>query len=779
MMNSSTTHPYGRTLVPSWKYCMLGYYVDAPVDWYYEECDIGKGRMSSSSGLENLPYEGSKLHASQKICQSTVQPKKHSEFPGGQRINWEKEVRTGTMRYLHVEEALDLSSNIKKYESPLIDTVSSRVVLTKFMATMTQGIFSKIHLLLYFHPIDVAYFLCLNGSTSLEQRSPDIVNKSRMMNSSMTHPCDPALVPSQKYCMLGNYVDAPVDWCCEECDIGKGRISSSSGLENLHYEGSNLHASQKLCQSTVQPKKHSKFPRGHCINWEKEVRTGKIRYLLVEEAPSPSSSIMKYGSPLIDTTSSRVVITKSIATMTRGLNSSASLEQRSPDVVNKSRMMNSSMTHPCDPALVPSQKYCMLGYYLDAPADWCYEECDIGKGRMSSSSGLENLHYEGSKLHASQKICQSTVQPKKHSKFPGGHRINWKKEVRTGKMRYLPVEEAPGLSSIMKTYGSPLIDTVSSRVVLTKSIETVTRGIFSKIYLLPSFNPIDVAYFLGLNGSTILEQRSHDIVNKCRMMNMTHPCDSALVSSQKYSMWRYYVDAPVDWCCEECDIENGEMSSSRGLKNLPYEGSKLHASEKICQSTVQPKKHSKFPGEHHINWEKEVRTGKMRYLHVEEALDLSSNIKKYESPLINTVSSRAVLTEFMATMTQGIFSKIYLLLYFHPIDVAYFLSLNGSTSLDQRSPDIVNKSRMMNSSMTHPCGPALVPSQKGSFDILGDLEIVVGMLNNCIQAHTPRVRRKVYEFSGLLPDTLKFELVLRGDIWESIFNNHIPSKEDI
>ncbi|XP_055815256.1 uncharacterized protein LOC129885061 [Solanum dulcamara] len=54
------------------------------------------------------------------------------------------------------------------------------------------------------------------------------------------------------------------------------------------------------------------------------------------------------------------------------------------------------------------------------------------------------------------------------------------------------------------------------------------------------------------------------------------------------------------------------------------------------------------------------------------------------------------------------------------------------------------------------------------------------MLNNCIQAHPPsRVRRKVYEFSCLLPDTLKFERVPHGDIWESLFNNHIPGKEDI
>ncbi|MCD7471848.1 hypothetical protein HAX54_012589 [Datura stramonium] len=54
------------------------------------------------------------------------------------------------------------------------------------------------------------------------------------------------------------------------------------------------------------------------------------------------------------------------------------------------------------------------------------------------------------------------------------------------------------------------------------------------------------------------------------------------------------------------------------------------------------------------------------------------------------------------------------------------------------------------------------------------------MLNNCIQAYPPsRVRRKVYEFSGPLPDTLKFELVPRGDIWASLFNNHHPGKEDI
>ncbi|XP_019069702.1 uncharacterized protein [Solanum lycopersicum] len=103
-----------------------------------------------------------------------------------------------------------------------------------------------------------------------------------------------------------------------------------------------------------------------------------------------------------------------------------------------------------------------------------------------------------------------------------------------------------------------------------------------------------------------------------------------------------------------------------------------------------------------------------------------------------------------------------------------------SSSLERKILDVVNECRMTNSSMTHPCDPNLVPSWKRSFDILGALKFVPWMLNSFIQAHPPsRVRLKVYEFSRILPDTLKFELVPHEDIWESLFNNHIPSKEDI
>lgn len=64
-----------------------------------------------------------------------------------------------------------------------------------------------------------------------------------------------------------------------------------------------------------------------------------------------------------------------------------------------------------------------MGYYVDPPVDWRCEECDIEIGIMFSSNKQENVHYEGPRLPASRKICLSTVQSKKHCKFPGGHRM--------------------------------------------------------------------------------------------------------------------------------------------------------------------------------------------------------------------------------------------------------------------------------------------------------------------------------------------------------------------
>ncbi|KAF3653341.1 putative dnaJ -like protein subfamily C member 21-like [Capsicum annuum] len=104
-----------------------------------------------------------------------------------------------------------------------------------------------------------------------------------------------------------------------------------------------------------------------------------------------------------------------------------------------------------------------------------------------------------------------------------------------------------------------------------------------------------------------------------------------------------------------------------------------------------------------------------------------------------------------------------------------FPGSHGSGEL--KSPGAANESPLMNPIMTHPCNPALAHSW--NFDIKGAPEFAPGMLNNCIQAYSPsKVRRKVYEFSRLFLGALKFELVPRGAIWTSLFDNHFPGKED-
>ncbi|KAK4735515.1 hypothetical protein R3W88_009776 [Solanum pinnatisectum] len=83
----------------------------------------------------------------------------------------------------------------------------------------------------------------------------------------------------------------------------------------------------------------------------------------------------------------------------------------------------------------------------------------------------------------------------------------------------------------------------------------------------------------------------------------------------------------------------------------------LHAFAKICQTTLPSKYSIKFPSGYGNNWEKEVESGKTRYLHVEEALSLSLGIKKYECPRKKIVSSRVLSTKSKTIETRGNLSK--------------------------------------------------------------------------------------------------------------------------
>ncbi|KAF3648542.1 hypothetical protein FXO38_18130 [Capsicum annuum] len=210
----------------------------------------------------------------------------------------------------------------------------------------------------------------------------------------------------------------------------------------------------------------------------------------------------------------------------------------------------------------------------------------------------------------------------------------------------------------------------------------------------------------------------------------------------------------------------------------------FHASEKICQSIAPPRKHNKFPGSHGINWEKEVRTGKTKYLPVEEALSLLSRLNKKGNPQNIIDSSRIVTTKSMATGTRGSFSMsgaqpsnsfpakspLQRLLgsatYTNPqnkfhflshtlIDIAYILGFG-----ELKSPGATNESPLMNPTMTHPCDPTLAHSWKGSFDIKGAPEFAPGMFNNCIQAYPPsKVRSEIY--TALVEFLRNKDLVMR------------------
>ncbi|KAF3678487.1 hypothetical protein FXO37_04363 [Capsicum annuum] len=212
----------------------------------------------------------------------------------------------------------------------------------------------------------------------------------------------------------------------------------------------------------------------------------------------------------------------------------------------------------------------------------------------------------------------------------------------------------------------------------------------------------------------------------------------------------------------------------------------FHASEKICQSIAPPRKHNKFPGSHGINWEKEVRTGKTKYLPVEEALSLPSRLNKKGNPQNIIDSSRVVTTKSMATETRGSFSMsgaqpsnsfpakspLQRLLgsarYTNPQNVKNTKIPEQIKNIIQaskgfgelKSPGAANESPLMNPTMTHPCDPALAHSWKGSFDIKGTPEFAPGMFNNCIQAYPPsKVRSEIY--TALVEFLRNKDLVMR------------------
>ncbi|KAM3318831.1 hypothetical protein P3S67_006031 [Capsicum chacoense] len=224
----------------------------------------------------------------------------------------------------------------------------------------------------------------------------------------------------------------------------------------------------------------------------------------------------------------------------------------------------------------------------------------------------------------------------------------------------------------------------------------------------------------------------------------------------------------------------------------------LHASEKIFQSIATPRKHNKVPGSHGINWEKEVWTGKMKYLPAEQALSQPSSLNKKGNPLNIIGPSRVVTKKSMVIGTRGSFStpgaqnsnsfptKSPLQWLLGSARYTNLQNVQNTKIVEQikntvqsskgsgelKSPGVANESPLMNPIMTHLCDPSLAHSWKaffpiinsifstfcigGSFNIKGAPEFAPGMLNNCIQDYTPsKVRRKVSEIYTALVEFLR------------------------
>ncbi|XP_073270091.1 PHD finger-containing protein 6 isoform X2 [Primulina huaijiensis] len=87
-------------------------------------------------------------------------------------------------------------------------------------------------------------------------------------------------------------------------------------------------------------------------------------------------------------------------------------------------------------------------------------------------------------------------------------------------------------------------------------------------------------------------------------------------------------------------------------------------------------------------------------------------------------------------------------------------------------------SNLLHNSENCSTAPAMDALWKGRFNICEYLED--GGLNDIIQAHPPsQVRRKIHDFSKIMPEALQFELVPCKKIWINLFREYHPDSRDI
>ncbi|KAI3463918.1 hypothetical protein Pfo_020581 [Paulownia fortunei] len=264
-----------------------------------------------------------------------------------------------------------------------------------------------------------------------------------------------------------------------------------------------------------------------------------------------------------------------------------------------------------------------------------------------------------------------------------------------------------------------------------------------------------------------------------------------------------------DWSCEECESSSKRMSLASSLtKELPSLSKLAHSVEVRNGAALHAESRNLLNESRKvsIDWEKQVASGKTKYICAKEGIILSSGAMNSLSP--SKVTSHSSLPQPKIGVNKSQRSHIWPSsqpINFssqHDLDSGPSRQLktqrlgnmeisdgqqqqskkltggNGCTPAELRTFNAENVNRNLLSDLEkHSYAPSLSASWKGSFSIHG---LKHGELILQIQAHSPsRFRRKAYEFSKKMPQVLQFELVPCKTFWIYFFQENFPDRRDI
>ncbi|KAL3528462.1 hypothetical protein ACH5RR_007784 [Cinchona calisaya] len=294
-----------------------------------------------------------------------------------------------------------------------------------------------------------------------------------------------------------------------------------------------------------------------------------------------------------------------------------------------------------------------------------------------------------------------------------------------------------------------------------------------------------------------------DICGDIGVIDAINTCSHCKISCEHLYCMRAYVECPQkDWCCDDCCWSNEMLSPTSGTMEDLARGSPLSTASRLCQNSDIYNYEPCDSRQNQIDHGKKIPPGKVEYIRAEEVIMLSSGAKKSGSPVKFACSSNLMSQKNAASALEKDAIQAPLAEHMQreqckdtfrdtaEIKVEKKIPKTASASSpascgqasDDAFPDVeLQRTNPKTANPVRKClsDPASDASWNGSFKIYNDPKHHREM-NDGIQAYPPsRVRKKVYEFSKLMPEVLQFELVPRGDLWANLFQNYCLDKGDI